>query len=330
MSVSSADSRIEVAEQTLGIRRAAAEAHAMPRYWVLEAPALDKTVEDARKLAKMTAAPILVQGEPGSGVPEIARLVHDSDPAASALGFRSMPGYVVSPTEMRGWRIEGTLLIEDLQSLRPEGQEWLRGTLERGGAGQRPLRIVGASPLSVPELLDQPQLSRELVHALDVGRIVLPPLRERKTDIIFLARKFLRHYSESQKRPTLRFSREAEDKLAFHRYPANACELRNVVERAVALCTADTIEAHFITFYDEQEVATGGSERLRVVPAMRGDQVCNLPSLAEVERDYLILLIRELRGRRAEISRVMGVSYPTVRRKIETYGLDINAILEGP
>lgn len=330
MNAFSAGNRIEAAEEVHEVRRAVAEANATPRDWILDSPTLEKTIEDARKLARIVSTPILVQGEPGSGVPEIGKLVHDSDPVASSLGFRSVPAYVVSSTEMRGWRPEGTLLIEDLQNLRPDGQEWLRGTLARGGEGQRPLRIIGASRLSVPELLEQPQLSRELVHALDVGRIFLTPLRERKMDIIFLARKFLDHYCKIQTRPSLRFSREAEDKLTFHRYPANVVELRNVVERAVALCTQDTIEAHFIMFYDEEEPATTNPTRFRVVPSMRGEQVCNLPSLAEVERDYLILLIREFRGRRAEISRVMGVSYPTVRRKIETYGLDINAILEGP
>lgn len=144
-----------------------------------------------------------------------------------------------------------------------------------------------------------------------------------------LARRFLGHYAERRGRPLLRFSEAAERKLLAHTYPANVRELRNVVERAAALATPDSDEVgdDVVLVFDVGGATSVRAQLFRPVSAVAGQVAAHLPTLAELERDYLVMLIRELKGRRTAISRAMGVSYPTVLKKISDHGLDVRAIV---
>jgi DNA-binding NtrC family response regulator len=313
--------------RALELRRGIADAVQVPGSWLLDSPSLENVVCSARGLARLAGAPILLQGERGLGLAELARLVHEEDPVACDRRFRIVPADHVGTSDMRGGTSDGTILVEDLENLGPVGQAWIGEIMNSRIRSGRPVRIIASSRLSVGELLQQRQLSQELIHTLDVGRLVVPPLRQRPGDIIELGRRFLQHYAEKLHRPALRFSAEAEGKLLSHGYPANVRELRNIVERAMAVATADEIGAEAIVFYEERfEVET----RNRLAPfssAKNDERVGRFPSLSEVERDYLKMLIRELRGHRVAMSQVMGISYQTVLRKIARHGLDVRAIV---
>jgi two-component system, NtrC family, response regulator AtoC len=328
MSVGLAALSVDVVRALEG-RRAAAVASEVPRHWLLDSPRLTAVLAVAKRLATTATTPLIIQGERGCGVKELARLVHDEDPSAKTGQFRAVHAQFVSPTEMRGCALHGTLFIEDVENLKAPGQTWIGGMLADREAAQRPLRIVVSSRFSVGELLQQKRLSQELVHALDVTRVVIPPLRERPEEILGIARKFLGHYASRLERPCLRFSSAAECKLLSHAYPANVCELRNIVERAVALSASDDREIGdgSIVFYDGPVDAHGRRDLLPVPRSTDVEATGRLPRLVDVERDYLVMLIRELRGRRTEISRAMGVSYPTVLKKIAQHHLDVRAIV---
>jgi DNA-binding NtrC family response regulator len=262
-------------------------------------------------------------------VQSLARLIHDEDPLAREGRFRIVPAQFVSATEMRGWLNQGTLVIEDLENLKPTGQAWVAEVLGARSDRYNTPRIVATSRYSVLDLLLRRHLSQELIHALDVFRLVVPPLRECPEDIAPIARAFLKHCGEAIGYPFLRFTPDAVAKLTDHAYPANVCELRNVVERAVALrCGEESdISADAIVFYDgPKEKVSGESLGL---PASRpeGTRASAFPTLTELEKEYLTTLIRELNGRRTAIARVMGVSYPTVLKKIARHHLDVRAIL---
>jgi two-component system, NtrC family, response regulator AtoC len=328
MSIERVDLSVDVMRALEG-RRAAAVASEVPSHWLLDSPRLAAVVATAKRLAAVATTPIVIQGERGCGVKELARLVHDEDPSAAAGPFKVVPAQFVSQTEMRGWIPHGTLFIEDVENLKAAGQTWIGGVLAERETARRPLRIVVSSRFGVGELLQQKRLSQELVHALDVSRLIVPPLRERPEDILVMARKFLGHYASRLGRPGLRFSATAECKLMSHSYPANVCELRNVVERAVALGASDQEEVAdtTIVFYDAPADLHGRRELLPARGAASAESSGRLPRLVDLERDYLVMLIRELRGRRTEISRAMGVSYPTVLKKIAQHRLDVRAIV---
>ena len=312
--------------RVLELRRAATVTAEIPGLWLLESAGVAVALETAKRLARAPGAPVLIEGERGTGVLELARVIHDADPIAGARRMKVIAAHLVSPSDMRGWALTGTLFVEDVENLRPAGQMWIAELLANRLDSAQPLRIVAGSRLSVDDLLLRSGLNQELIHALDVGRLVIPPLRSRPTDILKLARQFLAHYANSQGRPHLRFADAAERKLLEHSYPANVRELRNVVERAVALASTDDVGENAIVFFERGETGTPSSDLLRATAKSAGN-IAKVPTLAALERDYLVMLIRQFKGRRTAISRAMGVSYPTVLKKIARHGLDVRTIV---
>lgn len=318
--------------------RLAAAAAACPGDWILESPRLAPVLAVVRRVATTPAVPVIVTGERGVGVNELCRLLHSETIRTSPGRLWTVPASGAGRPSRRGEFGSGTLVVDDVENLRPEAQRWLMEVVgDQGGAG-RAIRVVATSQLEVGQLLAHPGLAQELVHALDVVRLYLPPLRHRPEEILPTAERYLRHFARAAGRSIKGFTGDAQTKLLTHPYPANVRELRNAIERAVALEISGEIQSGSVIFHDERSGAdsaalNGGSAAgARLAPAriprlsamMQG---ARLPSLAEVEREYLIVLIRRLRGRRTLISRAMGVSYPTVVKRIAQHGLDVRAIL---
>jgi DNA-binding NtrC family response regulator len=294
--------------------------------WLLESPRLAPVLALASKIAAMPTAPVIVTGERGTGTSELARWVHDHDLTTCSAHFAAMPGHLASPTEVRGRALQGTLFIDDVESLRPASQAWLLRLVSEREMRKVAIRVIVSTKRSVPDLLTARHLNPELVYALDVARLSIPPLRERPEEILLLANRFLRVLSERIQKPLSGFSAAAESKLLSYGYGANVRELRNVVERAVVMEDSDEVQAGSIVFYSDRPQDDQPGKAIEKLPRKRVDPE-RLPTLAEVERDYLVTLLRNLRGCRAEVSRAMGVSYPTVLKKIARHGLDVRAIV---
>jgi DNA-binding NtrC family response regulator len=88
--------------RALELRRDAGVAAEIPAHWLLDSPGVAHVLDTARRLARAPGAPILVEGERGTGVPELARFIHNSDPIARAKRFRAMTAHLINPSEMRG------------------------------------------------------------------------------------------------------------------------------------------------------------------------------------------------------------------------------------
>ena len=320
------------ANEALRSRRDAAIGRGVSGLALLESAGMATALDTARRLARGVGTPILVQGERGSCLVELAQFIHESDPTSRHAQFRVMGGHFVGQPTLSSRHRSGTLFIEDIETLTPQGQSWLTQLLTDSSESDHSLRVIAASHMAVGELWQHSfQLSQELILMLDVGRIVVPPLRDRPDDIIELARRFLARCASTGTRVDLRFSPEAETALRAYSYPGNVRELRNVVERAVALEPSDEIQEAAIVFHED--FGSGSSPRASAQATARrlvaDRHLRRLPTLSEVEREYLVMLIRELRGRRTEISRAMGVSYPTVLKKIAAHGIEIRDIVAG-
>jgi DNA-binding NtrC family response regulator len=112
-------------------------------------------------------------------------------------------------------------------------------------------------------------------------------------------------------------SPEAEAKLADYRYPGNVRELRNVIERAVILETGETLSPASILLNGDVPTPAAGLWAKTLSTEGRP------PTLAEVERDYLVALLRHTGGNKSQVARLMGISFPTVNRKIAEYGIEL-------
>ncbi len=302
-------------------------------------------LESAARVGERPATPVRIQGELGSGKETLGRFIHQSTPAR-----RDAP-FVVAAC---AWTAEETLRAElfGRERAAPDWPETLPGALERVAGGTLFLDDVGELPRRVQlELLQALKTHRfrrlggsedlaldarvivattsdlaravrkgtfrsDLFHQLEVFRLAVPPLRKRRQDILPLARWFIGQFSRQWVRPAKTLSPEAEEKLLSYAYPGNVRELRNMVESALIEERGETIGPASLPIGG----GLAGEETFFSIH-LGNDELP--PRMAEVEKRYLERVLRFAKGNRSEVARVLGLSYPTVTRKIAEYGLDV-------
>ena len=223
---------------------------------------------------------VLVLGETGTGKEVVGRAIHYLSPRAGKpfvpVNCGAIPvelienelfgherGAFTGAGGSRNGLIQeaekGTLFLDEVNSLPLLAQVKLLRFLQ--SKEYRPLgstkvfqgdvRIVAASNANLEAEVAAGTLRRDLYYRLNVVPIVLPPLRERSSDIILLARHFLNHYAAKLDSPAIAFSPEAERKLLLYNWPGNVRELEHVIERVVVLCTRQIIHEDQIIFSGE-------------------------------------------------------------------------------
>jgi two-component system response regulator AtoC len=219
----------------------------------------------------------------------------------------------------------GSLFLDEIAELPPGAQAKLLKVLETGVFRRVggivdvrvSLRFIAATHRDLRKAVQAQTFREDLFHRLDVFRIQLPPLRERPEDVPALARGFLRELSERMGKRVTALSPEAERRLAAYKYPGNVRELRNVIERAVILEQSETLTEGSILLNGEAPARAEGVWQKTLAGEGRP------PTLAEVERDYLVALLTHTGGNKSLVARLMGVSFPTVARKIAEYGIEL-------
>jgi NtrC-family two-component system response regulator AlgB len=233
-----------------------------------------RTLELARQVAA-SAAPVLIIGEPGTGKGRLARAIHawsprergtyavascqTSSPEAleeELFGLASDAGGDAPPEKLG--RVDfcngGTLILDEIGStplsVQPKIERLLidRQYERRDDFSVRDIdvRLLATSSINLEEAVTRRRFRQELLLALDVVRVEIPPLRRRPEDIRLLAERYLAYYARQNNRKVTRFTSDAMNALLQHTWPGNQRELRNLVERAVILCPAERIELkHF-------------------------------------------------------------------------------------
>ena len=147
--------------------------------------------------------------------------------------------------------------------------------------------------------------------------IRVPPLRERREDILPLAEHFLARFATRMRKPVARSRPRPSALLRAYDYPGNVRELRNVIERAVILSTGEAIDPGCIVLSGPDARAAGGralsSPRTSTPRASR-------PDLDALERAYIARLLEFAGGNRTQVARLLGVSYPTIAKKMPMTG----------
>ncbi len=285
-----------------------------------------------RKIAP-TDSPVYIQGESGTGKELIANTIwHYStrkDSPFIALNcatlsenlieseiFGHEKGAFTNAYQTKHGIVEvadrGTLFLDEIGEMPIALQAKIlrfldSGEFRRVGSNKTlrvDVRVLAATNKDLTDLIKSGNFREDLYYRLNVINITIPPLRERKEDIIELARYFLGKYSRKLMKNVTDFSPETLDMLTGYPWPGNVRELENVVERAVILCDADRIEPR----------------DLSIPSAASSPVVDRNRSLEEMEKDYILRVLRDANGNQSKASQLLGIDRKTLYLKLKKYG----------
>ena len=340
---------IEAQRLRAQVRQLADRAHAaMGDFVVGASAAMQKVIDMVDKVAEAPDTTVLIQGESGTGKELIADLIARRTRARTngpfvEINCASVPeslleselfghergAFTDAKTQKRGLFEEadgGTLLLDEVGEIPMAVQAKLLKVLEemtfRRLGGTRDLsinvRVVAATNKELADEVERGAFRLDLYHRLDVFHIRVPPLRERREDILPLAGHFLSRFATRMRKPANRFAPETERLLLGYDYPGNVRELRNIVERAVILSTADAIDPDCIVISGPSRTGAAAAGAFFSVDL---DPAGKPPDLDGLERAYIARLLAFANGNRTAVARLLGVSYPTIAKKIADYGL---------
>jgi two-component system response regulator AtoC len=316
-----------------------------------DSPAMRHVIEMAHKVAEATDTTVLIQGESGTGKELVADLIHRKTPGRSSEPFveincASVPenlleselfgyergAFTDAKLQKRGLFEEadrGTLFLDEVGELSAGTQAKLLKVLEemtfRRLGGTRDLsmnvRLIAATNKDLADAVERGTFRLDLYHRLDVFHIRVPALRDRPEDILPLAEHFLRIFTARMRKPAARFAPDTARMLRGYDYPGNVRELRNLIERAVILSSGETIDPACIVISGPTRAGAAGGAAAPGFFSAELDAAGQPPSLADLERDYIARLLVFTGGNRTQVARLLGVSYPTVAKKIADHGL---------
>ena len=338
----SAGSTLRVGSQILRIERDSPTAPAPLPGVITCDPVLGGALEMLRRAAP-SRLPVLILGESGSGKEVAARAVHELSPRAGEafvpvncgaispelaeaelFGHErgAFTGAVGSSPGAFGAADSGTLFLDEIGDLPPPLQVKLLRALEAGEikpvGSPRPrridVRIVCATHRDLRKLVRAGSFREDLYYRLAGLSVELPPLRERKEDIIPLAEHFLAQEGDGVQRG---FSADARSRLLAHRWPGNARELRHVVQLAVVLSDTATIRGSALRIDDGSRRCPEGSEAAdpRELIDLRGR------TLEQIEALAIRSAWERHRGQRGAMARELGIARSSLLRKLDELGL---------
>lgn len=296
-------------------------------------------------------ATVLIRGESGTGKELVAGTIHANSPRSGRPFVRvncaALPeglveselfgherGAFTGATGMRKGRFElahgGTLFLDEVGDLTPLTQAKLLRALQEkefervGGTETRrvDVRLIAATNRDLEQMVAQGSFRRDLYYRLSVFPIMLPPLRERRDDIMLLANHFAEQYAEENHRHILRISSGATMLLTSYAWPGNIRELENVMERAVLLCgTTGVIEALHLppALQDPDHIPEQGLEESGSLDA----------ALAALERRLIVETLQEERGNMAKAAARLGITERIMGLRMKKYGLQFRAFRSG-
>jgi len=305
-----------------------------------ESHAMQSVLEIVNQVAPSTAN-ILITGESGTGKELIAKAVHQLSPRSqntlvtvhcaglspnlleSEL-FGHEKGAFTGAHERRIGRFEqangGTIFLDEIGDIDGSTQIKLlrilgERTFERVGSNRTQktdVRLVAATNKDLRKLVTEGTFREDLYYRLRVVEIMLPPLRERSTDVPALALKFLQEFARQNRKTVKDYSPDALSLLTRFNWPGNVRELRAAVEHAVVFSTGNQIGAKDLpAALRENEAALTGKD------APLGGPL----SVAQNEKQLIVQALLESKGNKTEAAVLLGMSRRTLHRKIARLGI---------
>jgi two-component system response regulator PilR (NtrC family) len=306
---------------------------------VSEAPVMLKLFDQVRKLAGVKST-VLLEGESGTGKELFARAIHFSGATASKpflpvncgaipetliaselFGHRkgSFTGAIADKTGYFEAAHGGTIFLDEISTLPPPIQSTLLRVLEErvvtpvGDTWQRPVdvRVITATNRDLESLVRDGEFREDLFYRLNVVKLVLPPLRQRRGDIPLLVHHFLEKYCAEMGKKVLGITNAAMRALLNQEWRGNVRELENVVERAVIFAEDSRIGVEDLPFAVDADAGSDDDEDLK-------------SALSQFERQHIIASLRRHNYDKAETARSLGIGVSSLYRKLEDLGIPKN------
>jgi Nif-specific regulatory protein len=287
-----------------------------------------------------TNTTVLVRGESGSGKELIAHAIHYHSPRAKKpfvkVSCAALPATLIE-SELFGYergaftgahtrkkgRFElaegGTLFLDEIGELEPPTQVKLLRVLQQrefervGGTEtlRANVRVIAATSKDLERAIVESGFRDDLYYRLNVFAICVPPLRERKADILLLADHFVEKYAREHGKSVRRISTPCIDMLVSYHWPGNVRELENAIERAVVVCDDQVLHAHHLPPTLQTAEASGTVVRQALGTAVAG-----------FEKDLICDALKTSRGNRAKAARLLDSTERIIGYKIRKHGID--------
>jgi DNA-binding NtrC family response regulator len=304
-----------------------------------KSPAMEELFAKISRIADSEAS-LLITGESGSGKELTARAVHQhsrrKEHQLISINCAAMPGQLLeselfghkkgaftdAKNHHRGLFLEanqGTLFLDEVGEIPLDLQPKLLRALEErqlrpvGGTTEVPfdVRIIAATNRDLESAVLEGLFREDLYYRLNVINIEMPPLRSRGADILLLARHFIEHFSSRQGKAITSLADAAAEKLLEYSWPGNVRELRNAIEHAVALTHFDTIVPkdlpEKIRLHRNDYIMLGAEDPMELI------------SMEEMERRYIMHVLKTTGGNRTLTARILRVDRKTLYRKLQRY-----------
>ncbi len=299
---------------------------------VAESPAMIRVKEQIKMAVQGHCDTLLVSGETGSGKEVVAREIHfmggDKKPfiavSCPALPdtlveselFGHVKGSFTGSTADKAGCFEmahgGTLFLDEIADLSQPAQAKLLRVLETrsvrrvGGSQENPVdvRVIASTNHPLERLVEERKFRQDLFYRLNLFKIDIPSLRERREDIMPLAKHFLGAYTNGRGLMVTGFDKDAEKALLSYDFPGNARELKNMVERAAMLCGQGEIKPEHLN-----------------LPWKKSGKKPRQKTSGNKEKDRIVHALDSCKWNRRQAARKLDIPYSTLRYKIKKYDL---------
>jgi DNA-binding NtrC family response regulator len=299
----------------------------------------------AEKVAQGSETTVLIEGETGTGKELLAEFIHFLSPRSSfpfiPINCGAIPKDLFE-SELFGYekgaftgalekgkmgKVEaaekGTLFLDEVGELSPSAQVKILRVLEEkeyfkvGGVEKKKadVRIIAATNKDLESEVKKGNFRDDLYFRLNVVKLHIPPLRERKEDILPLFRFFVDRFNGQFKKGFIQISEEAEEEMLAYSWPGNIRELRNAVERIVLLEKGDTILGKHLSFLVGKEGQV--QEREEFKPYLPSQGI----ALDEVEKQFILEALKMKKGNKLQAAKMLGISRSALLYRMEKYGI---------
>jgi DNA-binding NtrC family response regulator len=292
------------------------------------------------KLAAQSDATVLITGESGTGKELVARAIHQRSRRAAgpfiAVHTGAIPreliaselfgherGSFTGAVDRKEGKFElaeaGTIFLDEISTMDEHTQINLLRVLESfaymriGGKKERQadVRVVAATNRDLTRMTEEGAFREDLYYRLNILQITLPPLRERREDVVLLATEFTAGFAQQYKKPMQVIPAETQRLIENYHWPGNVRELRNVIEQAVLLARGQTLDPELLP---QMIYRAGPSEDVIRIPLGA--------TMRDAEREIILRTLEARKGNKKITAEVLGISRRSLYNKLAEYDIE--------